>query len=81
MKEPSNWSELQKETRPQLVDKLLLHVRTDNFDAFCSAVDRGLSYYGQDKLTHIMHNDLMKQICACGELDNFLKWEAKFNDV
>ena len=81
MKESRKPINLKKESRAELVDKLLLHVRTNNFDAFCSVVDRGLSYYGQDKLTHIMHNDLMKQICACGELDNFLKWEAKFNDL
>ena len=81
MKEPRKPINLKKESRAELVDELLLHVRTNNFDAFCSVVDRGLSYYGQDKLTHIMHNDLMKQICACGELDNFLKWEAKFNDL
>ena len=62
MKESRKPINLKKESRAELVDKLLLHVRTNNFDAFCSVVDRGLSYYGQDKLTHIMHNDLMKQI-------------------
>ena len=81
MKEPNNWSKLQKETKDEFVDKLLLYVRTNNFKAFCSAVERGMYYYGQKKLAYIMHHDLMKQICICGQLDNFIKWGAKFNDL
>ena len=56
MKEPSNWSKLQKETSAEFVDKLLLYVRTNNFEAFCFAVDRGMWYYGQEKLTYLMLN-------------------------
>ena len=51
MEKPSNWSKLQKETSEEFVDKLLLYVRTNNFEAFCFAVDRGMWYYGQEKLT------------------------------
>ena len=39
MKDPTNWSKLQKETSEEFVDKLLLYVRTNNFEAFCFAVD------------------------------------------
>ena len=46
MEKPSNWSKLQKETSAEFVDKLLLYVRTNNFEAFCFAVDRCIWYYG-----------------------------------
>ena len=78
MEKPSNWSKLQKETSAEFVDKLLLYVRTNNFEAFCFAVDRGMWYYGQEKLTYLMQKDLIKKIFECGELYNFLKWGEKF---
>ena len=81
MKDPNNWSKLQKETSEEFVDKLLLYVRTNNFEAFCFAIDRGMWYYGQEKLTYLMHKKLINKIAECGELDNFLKWGAKFNDL
>jgi len=56
----------------------LLHVRTNNFEAFCFAVDRGMWYYGQEKLTYLMHKKLLAKIYECGELDKFLKWGEKF---
>ena len=74
MKDPNNWSKLQKETSEEFVDKLLLYVRTNNFEAFCFAVDRGMWYYGQEKLSDLMHKKLINKIGVCGELDNFLKW-------
>ena len=52
MEQPNNWSKLQKETSEEFVDKLLLHVRTNNYEAFCFAIDRGMWYYGQEKLTY-----------------------------
>jgi len=81
MKESNKWSKLQKETSAEFVDKLLLYVRTNNFEAFCLAVDRGMWYYGQEKLAYLMHRILIKKIAECGELDNFIKWGEKFNDL
>ena len=81
MKDPNKWSKLQKETSEEFVDKLLLYVRTNNFEAFCFAVDRGMLYYGQEKLAYLMHRILIKKIAECGELDNFIKWGEKFNDL
>jgi|TARA_A100001388_G_C28539395_1_gene389453 hypothetical protein len=81
MKDSTNWSKLQKETSAEFVDKLLLYVRTNNFEAFCFAVERGMWYYGQDKLAHLMHDKLLKKIYECGELDSFLLWKDKFNDL
>lgn len=81
MKEPSNWNELQKETSAEFVDKLLLYVRTDNFEAFCFALNRGMYFYGQNKLSYLLHKDLMNKIYDCGELKNFLKWGDRFNDL
>ena len=75
------FTELEEESRPQLVDRLLLHIRTNNFDAFCSAVDKGYLYFGQDKLAYIMRNDLMKKLFECNEVDNFIAWAEKFEDV
>ena len=81
MKDPNNWSKLQKETSAEFVDKLLLYVRTNNFEAFCFAVERGLWYYGQSKLSILMHENLLRKIADCGELDKFLAWGDKFNDL
>ena len=81
MEKPSNWSKLQKETSEEFVDKLLLYVRTNNFEAFCFAVERGMWYYGHDKLSYLVRKNLIKKIAECGELDNFLKWGEKFNDL
>ena len=78
MEQPNNWSKLQKETSEEFVDKLLLHVRTNNYEAFCFAVDRGMWYYGQEKLTYLMHKKLLAKIYECGELAKFLKWGDKF---
>ena len=69
MEQPNNWSKLQKETSEEFVDKLLLHVRTNNYEAFCFAIDRGMWYYGQEKLTYLMHKKLLAKIYECGELD------------
>ena len=77
----NNWSKLQKETSAEFVDKLLLYVRTNNFEAFCFAVERGMWYYGQEKLSYLMHKKLLAKIYECGELDNFLKWGERFNDL
>ena len=81
MKDPNNWSKVQKETSEEFVDKLLLYVRTNNFEAFCFAVERGMWYYGNDKLSYLVRKHLIKKIYDCGELDNFLKWGEKFNDL
>jgi hypothetical protein len=81
MKDPTDWSKLQKETSAEFVDKLLLYVRTNNFEAFCFAVERGMWYYGQEKLAYLMHGKLIKKIAECNELDNFIKWGEKFNDL
>ena len=81
MKEPSNWSKLQKETSSEFVDKLLLYVRTNNFEAFCFAVERGLWYYGNEKMNYLMHDNLLRKIADCGELDSFLAWGDKFNEL
>ena len=81
MEKPSNWSKLQKETSAEFVDKLLLYVRTNNYEAFCVALERGMYFYGQNKLAYLLHKDLIHKIYECGELDNFLKWGEKFNDL
>ena len=78
MTEPTKWSKLQKETSEEFVDKLLLQVWTDNYEAICFAFDRGMWYYGQEKLTYLMHKKLLAKIYECGELDKFLKWGEKF---
>ena len=36
--------------KSELVDRLLLHVRTDNYEGFCSAVDSGFQQFGQKEL-------------------------------
>ena len=59
------------------MDRLLLHVRTDNYKAFCSAVDSGFNQFGEKELYDIMTGDLLKQICNCNELDTFLSWGDK----
>ena len=81
MEKPSNWSKLQRETSAEFVDKLLLYVRTNNFEAFCFAIDRGMWYYGQEKLHYLKHKNLLTKISQCGELDKFLAWGAKFDDL
>ena len=81
MKEPSNSKKLQKETCEEFIDKLLLYVRTNNFEAFCFALNRGMYFYGQNKLAYLLHKDLMNKIYDCGELDNFLQWGDKFYDL
>ena len=48
-------------TKTELVDRLLLHVRTDNYKAFCSAVDSGFNQFGEKDLYDIMTGDLLKQ--------------------
>ena len=64
-------------TKTELVDRLLLHVRTDNYKAFCSAVDSGFNQFGRKELYDIMTSDLLKQICDCNELETFLSWGDK----
>ena len=66
-------------TKSELVDRLLLHVRTDNYEGFCSAVDSGFLQFGEEKLYNIMTSDLLKQICDCNELDTFLGWGDKLH--
>ena len=41
-------------TKTELVDRLLLHVRTDNYEGFCSAVDSGFHQFGEKELYNIM---------------------------
>ena len=67
-------------TKSELVDRLLLHVRTDNYEGFCSAVDSGFQQFGEEQLYQIMICDLLKQICDCNELDTFLGWGGKLYD-
>ena len=68
-------------TESELLDRLVLHVRTKNFDGFCSAVESGLIAFGQKKLLSIMHNDLLKNISDCGEMDKFMAWAERFKNV
>lgn len=75
------FTDLEEESRIQLVDRLLLHVRTDNYEAFCSAVDKAYLWFGQEKLSYIMRNDLLKKIYECNELETFLKWGEKLDNV
>ena len=70
-----------KMTESELLDRLLLHVRTRNFDGFCCAVESGLITFGQKKLLDIMHNDLLKNISDCGEMDKILAWSERFKNV
>ena len=64
-------------TKSELVDRLLLHVRTDNYKAFCSAVDSGYLRFGEKKLYQIMITDLLEEICDCNELTTSLGWADK----
>ena len=49
---------------------------------FCFAVDRGFWYYGQERLTDLnAQKTNWQKYAECGELDNFLKWGEKFNDL
>ena len=68
-------------TESELLDRLVLHVRTKNFDGFCSAVESGLITFGQKKLLYIMHNDLLKNINDCGEMEKFIAWAERFENV
>ena len=67
-------SVMQQETKTELVDKLLLYVRTDNFDAFFSASKRGMIKYGDRNFVRIMQNDFMSKLVTCEGIDTFIKW-------
>jgi len=43
--------------KKELLDRLLLHVRTDNYKGFCSAVDSGFTHFGKQELYNIMTSD------------------------
>ena len=48
-----NWSTIEQESRPQLVNRLLLHIRTKDKEAFESALQKGCAYFGEEKLVFI----------------------------
>ena len=65
---------MQQETKTELIDKLLLYVRTDNFDAFFSACKRGEIRYGHKNFTNIMHIEFMSKLILCEGINTFIKW-------
>ena len=69
-----------KFTKTELVDRLLLHVRTDNYKAFCSAVDSGFNQFGEKELYDIMTGYLLKQIYDCGVIETFLGWSDQLHN-
>ena len=69
-----------KFTKSELVDRLLLHVRTDNYEGFCSAIESGYLHFGEETLYNILISDLLKQIYDCNELNTFLGWGDKLNN-
>ena len=68
---------MQQETKTELVDKLLLYVRTDNFDAFFSACRRGMIRYGDKNFANIMHFEFMSKLITCEGIDTFIRWGEK----
>ena len=69
-----DWSALEQESRPQLVNRLILHVRTKDKDGFYSALERGVLYFGEEKLVYILENDFVPKLEECTELDTYIKW-------
>jgi len=65
---------MQQETKTELIDKLLLYVRTDNFDAFFSACQRGANKYGEKKFEDIMHIEFMSKLILCDGINTFISW-------
>ena len=74
------FTELEEESRPQLVNRLLLNIRLKKKEAFENAMQSGFLYFGEKELYNIMTSDLLKQICDCNELDTFLGWGDKLYD-
>ena len=72
-----DWSALEQESRPQLVNRLLLHIRLKNKDAFESALQSGVLYFGEEKLVYILQNDFVPKLEECTELDTYIKWADK----
>ena len=65
---------MQQETKTELIDKLLLYVRTDNFDAFFSACRRGMMRYGDKNCANRMHFELMAKLITWEGIDTFIRW-------
>ena len=51
------FTELEEESRPQLVNRLLLNFRLKNKEAFKNAMQSGFLYFGEKKLLYILQND------------------------
>ena len=71
------FTELEQESRPQLINRLLLHIRLKNEEAFESALQSGLLYFGEEKLVYILENDFVPKIKECSELGTYIKWADK----
>tara|TARA_B100001287_G_scaffold50945_1_gene39956 strand:+ start:94 stop:321 length:228 start_codon:yes stop_codon:yes gene_type:complete len=69
-----------KETKAELVDKLILYVRTDNYNAFFSACNRGMNSYGTKQFADMMHYDFIFKLFSCEAVDTFIKWGEKLNN-
>ena len=68
---------MQQETKEELVDKLILHVRTDNFEAFFSVCKRGMMRYGIENFADMMHYDFISKLFSCEAVDTFISWGEK----
>ena len=69
-----NWSTIEQESRPQLVNRLVLHIRTKDKEAFESALQKGCAYFGEEKLVFILENDFVPKVKECSELETYIKW-------
>ena len=65
------------ETKAELIDKLILYVRTDNYNAFFSACNRGMNSYGTKQFENMMHYDFIFKLFSCEAVDTFIKWGEK----
>ena len=68
------FTELEEESRPQLVNRLLLNMRLKNKEAFENAMESGFLYFGEKKLLYILQNDFEPKLEQCTELDTYIKW-------
>jgi len=74
------FTELQQESRPQLVNRLILYIRTKDKDGFYSALERGVLYFGEEKLIYILENDFVPKLKEYSLLDTYIKWGDQIND-
>ena len=68
------FTELEEESRPQLVNRLLLNMRLKNKEAFENAMQSGFLYFGEKKLVFILENDFIPKLEEYSLLETYIKW-------